>query len=103
MTDTRGNNYRNIQTHIDRYATLDCPIATELNIVWNNEEPPEQAPLFSRQAQWKRPVYFFATPNNSMDWRYKIPAESKAQVYFIIDDDVNIDCPELKRGFKKWQ
>ena len=38
-----------------------------------------------------------------MDWRYKIPAESKAQVYFIIDDDVKIDCPELKRGFKKWQ
>ena len=38
-----------------------------------------------------------------MDWRYKIPSESEAKVYFSIDDDIVIDCEELMRGFKIWQ
>jgi hypothetical protein len=82
---------------------MDCEIAAEMNIVWNNEIDPSLAPLFSKKALWKRPVNFYITPGNSMDWRYKIPEESKAQVFFIIDDDVEIDCKELHRGFQKWQ
>jgi hypothetical protein len=82
---------------------MDCPIATELNIVWNNEIEPEKAPIKLNKNTWKRPVNFLKTPNNSMDWRYKIPEQSTAEVFFIVDDDVNVDCEELKRGFKVWQ
>ena len=38
-----------------------------------------------------------------MDWRYKVPKESKEAVFFNVDDDVVVDCEELKRGFKVWQ
>jgi hypothetical protein len=34
-----------------------------------------------------------------MDFRYQIPSESKAEVYFSIDDDITVDCEELKKGF----
>lgn len=82
---------------------MDCPIATDLNIVWNNEIEPEKAPIKLNRSAWKRPVNFLKTPNNSMDWRYKIPTESSAEVFFIVDDDVIVDCKELERGFKVWQ
>ncbi len=45
VTHTRGNDYKQIEKHIHHYATLDCPIATELNIVWNNEIDPNSAPI----------------------------------------------------------
>jgi hypothetical protein len=52
---------------------MDCPIITEMNIVWNNEQSPEQMGVYKTAASWKRPVHFYRTPNNSMNWRYKIP------------------------------
>lgn len=38
-----------------------------------------------------------------MNWRYKIPKESKSQVFFSIDDDITVDCEELKKGFQVWR
>jgi hypothetical protein len=38
-----------------------------------------------------------------MNWRYKVPPESKEKVYFSIDDDITVDCEELMKGFKVWQ
>jgi hypothetical protein len=51
---------------------MDCSIASEVNIVWNNDIDPEKVPIKLEKDQWKRPVYFYKTPNNSMDWRYKL-------------------------------
>ena len=28
--------------------------------------------IYENRDQWKRPVYFYQTPNNSMNWRFKI-------------------------------
>lgn len=72
-------------------------------MVWNNEQTPQQMGVLAEQSKWVRPVYFFQTPNNSMNWRYKIPKESQAQVYFSIDDDIIVDCAELGKGFAVWQ
>lgn len=52
----------------------------------------EELGVFKDKDSWKRPVYFYRTPNNSMNWRYKIPKESKSEVFFSIDDDITIDC-----------
>ena len=38
-----------------------------------------------------------------MDFRYLLPEESTAQVFFSIDDDVEIGCQELVRGFGFWR
>ena len=59
--------------------------------------------MFRDQASWVRPVHFYRTPRNSMNWRYKVPPESTARVYFSIDDDIQVDCKELTRGFRVWQ
>jgi hypothetical protein len=72
VTHARAGDYSWIGKHINWYASLDCPIATEVNIVWNNEIDPEKAPIKLLKDQWNRPVYFYNTPNNSMDWRYKL-------------------------------
>lgn len=52
---------------------MDCPIVTEMNIVWNNPKTPEEMGVYRNSATWKRPINFFLTPSNSMNWRYKIP------------------------------
>ena len=72
VTHTRAGDYTLIEKHINWYASMDCPIATELNIVWNNEIEPDKAPIKFQKNEWRRPVYFFKTPSNSMDWRYKL-------------------------------
>jgi hypothetical protein len=59
--------------------------------------------VYLNSGSWKRPINFFLTPSNSMNWRYKIPKESTVQVYFSIDDDIWVDCEELTRGFRVWQ
>lgn len=59
--------------------------------------------VFLNSQNWKRPINFYHTPHNSLDWRYVIPPESKTQVYFSIDDDIIISCQELTKGFKVWQ
>jgi hypothetical protein len=38
-----------------------------------------------------------------MDFRYQLPSQSKALVFFSIDDDVNITCEELRKSFKVWR
>ncbi len=38
-----------------------------------------------------------------MNWRFKVPPESKAEVYFSIDDDIIVGCEELTKGFAVWQ
>lgn len=48
-------------------------------------------------------MYFYKTPMNSMDFRYMLPVESKAEVFFSMDDDIVIDCKELEKTFKVWQ
>jgi hypothetical protein len=48
--------------------------------------------VLKNSENWKRPINFYQTPYNSLDWRYTIPPESKAQVYFSIDDDIIISC-----------
>jgi len=59
--------------------------------------------VYKTASSWKRQINFYQTPNNSMNWRYKIPKESKAQVYFSIDDDIWVGCEELTKGFRTWQ
>lgn len=103
VTHTRQGDNSQFMKYLDKYATMDCPIVTELNIVWNNEQSMEELGIFVNQAQWKRPVYFYRTPSNSMNWRYKIPKESKSQVFFSIDDDITVDCEELNKGFEVWR
>jgi len=78
--------------YLNRYATMECPIVSEISIVWNNEQSMQELGVFVNQDQWKRPVYFYQTPNNSMNWRFKVPKESQAQVFFSIDDDITVDC-----------
>ena len=48
--------------------------------------------VFQNFQNWKRPINFYITPYNSLNWRYTIPKESKALVYFSIDDDIIISC-----------
>jgi hypothetical protein len=103
MTYARGGDNSMFEGHLARYATMDCPIITEVNIVWNNEKTPEQMEVFKNSQDWKRPVYFHLTPYNSLNWRYKIPKESKERVYFYVDDDNIVECEELTKGFKMWQ
>lgn len=38
-----------------------------------------------------------------MSFRFQLPIESTAKLFFVIDDDVIISCEELKNGFKKWK
>jgi hypothetical protein len=75
---------------------------SEIVIVWNNQESPESAG-FTTDEEWKRPVYFYQTPHNSMDFRYSLPAKSQAKVFFSIDDDITTDCEEMEKGFRFWQ
>ena len=72
VTLTSAGDYSFIEKHINWYASMDCSIASEVNIVWNNDIDPEKVPIKLEKDQWKRPVYFYKTPNNSMDWRYKL-------------------------------
>ena len=74
----------------------------EIVIVWNNVETPQEAG-FKQFKEWKRPVHFHKTPQNSMDFRFSLPPESKAKVFFSIDDDIVLDCQELIQGFKQWR
>ena len=78
--------------YLERYATMDCPIVTEINIVWNNEQTMEEMGVYANKDQWKRNIYFYRTPSNSMSWRFKIAPETKSQVFFSIDDDITVDC-----------
>lgn len=72
VTHSRGGDNSQFMTYLQRYAEMKCPIVTEINIVWNNEQSMEEMGIFARKQYWKRPVYFYRTPFNSMDWRYKI-------------------------------
>ena len=63
----------------------------------------ESVGVYKNNDTWRRSVYFYKTASNSMDWRYKVPSESEAKVYFSIDDDIITVCEELMRGFKVWQ
>lgn len=38
-----------------------------------------------------------------MDFRYLVPPESTAKVFFSIDDDITVSCSELLRSFEKWK
>ena len=82
---------------------MECPLITEMSIVWNNQITPEEAGITLNDLKWKRPVYFIKTPYNSMDFRYLLPQESTAQVFFSMDDDVQVSCKELTASFKLWQ
>lgn len=81
---------------------MECSEITEISVVWNNDVEPESVG-FAQDAKWKRPVYFVKTPYNSMDFRYTLPKESKAQVFFSIDDDVIVTCEELRKSFALWK
>jgi hypothetical protein len=82
---------------------MDCPIMTEINVVWNNEKTPKEMGVLKDKANWKRPVNFYLTPYNSLRWRYKIPKESKARVYFSLDDESITSCKSLTKAFRFWQ
>jgi hypothetical protein len=103
MTHTRGNDSSQFEKYISLYAFMDCPIVTEINIVWNNERTPENMGILANSSNWKRPVHFYQTPHNSLDWRWKRNKDSKARVFFSIDDDIIISCEELTKGFRVWQ
>jgi len=36
MTYARGGDNSQFEEYLSRYALMDCPIVTEINIVWNN-------------------------------------------------------------------
>lgn len=91
VTHARNGIYTYFRNHLEMYATMDCPEMTEISIVWNNDVAPELVG-FAPSPSWKRPVYFRKTPYNSMDFRYFLPKESKAKVFFSIDDDIIITC-----------
>ena len=97
-----SKDYSTIKLHIDRYATMECPEMEEIVIVWNNDKDPKEAG-FKQLKEWKRPVYFHKTPRNSMDFRFSLPPESKAKVFFSIDDDVILTSTQLKNGFEEWK
>ena len=81
---------------------MECENMEEIVIVWNNEETPEQAG-FVNSPSWKRPVIFLKTPKNSMDNRYLLPSESKAKIFFNLDDDIHTSCEELNNSFGVWR
>jgi hypothetical protein len=59
--------------------------------------------ILKDKANWKRPVNFYLTPYNSLHWRYRIPKESSARVFFVLDDEVIYSCSSLTKGFRLWQ
>ena len=63
----------------------------------------EEMGIFQNKDKWVRPIHFFKTPNNSMNWRFKIAKETTSQVFFSIDDDITVGCEELKKGFEVWR
>ena len=40
VTYARGGDNSQFDSFLARYASMDCPIITEINIVWNNEQTP---------------------------------------------------------------
>lgn len=72
MTHARAGDNSQFMKYLDRYATMDCPIVTEMNIVWNNEQSMDEMGIYANKDKWKRSVNFYRTPNNSMNWRFKI-------------------------------
>ena len=74
----------------------------EIVIVWNNKLSPEQAGL-KQMEHWNRPVHFHKNPHNSMELRFSLPPESKAKVFFSIDDDILTTCAQLKVTFAEWK
>lgn len=46
MTHTRAGDNSQFMKYLDKYATMVCPIVTEINIVWNNEESMEELDIF---------------------------------------------------------
>jgi hypothetical protein len=89
--------------YLERYAEMECPEVMEINVVWNNEASPQQMGVYERVKNWKRPVYFYHTGSNSMNYRYKLHPEASATVYFSVDDDIIISCSEMVEGFNKWK
>ena len=81
---------------------MDCPEMEEIVIVWNNKLSPEQAGL-KQMEHWNRPVHFHKNPHNSMELRFSLPPESKAKVFFSIDDDILTTCAQLKVSFAEWK
>ena len=81
---------------------MECPLLEEIVIVWNNEESPQDAG-FRQLKKWKHPVLFHQTPHNSMDFRYSLPPESKAKLFFNADDDLIFTCEKLVKAFQKWK
>ncbi|MCB0370831.1 MAG: hypothetical protein KDD45_15770 [Bdellovibrionales bacterium] len=72
MTHTRAGDNSQFMKYLNRYATIDCPEVTEINIVWNNEQSMEEMGVFQHKDTWKRPIRFYQTPSNSMNWRFKL-------------------------------
>lgn len=103
VTHTRAGDNSQFMKYLDRYATMECSVVTEINVVWNNEESMESMDVFKNNEKWVRPVYFYKTSSNSMNWRFKIAQEVKSQVFFSIDDDITVGCEELMRGFQIWR
>ena len=38
-----------------------------------------------------------------MDFRYSLPPESKAKLFFNADDDLIFNCEKLMKAFEKWK
>ena len=85
--------------YLDYYSRLKCEPITEINIVWNNKQSPEEMGVLKDKDKWVRPVHFLRTESNSMVHRYRIPKESKADIFLSIDDDIGMKCDVLLRGF----
>lgn len=98
MTHSRNGDYSVLEKYFKLYTQTECyrDFISEINIVWNNEDNPEDTPIFKTKPLWKIPVYFFRTTFNSMDHRYHLPAQSTAQLLYSLDDDIIVDCDTFR-------
>lgn len=59
--------------------------------------------VLATKDKWKKNVYFMQTVENSLDFKYIIPTWANEKIFFSMDDDFDISCETLKKGFQAWQ
>ena len=59
--------------------------------------------IFKEREEWVRPVYFLKTPSNNINHRFHVPAQSNASLLLSVDDDIKMNCEEMRTGWRLYR
>ena len=103
VTYARNHNYSIFTNYTQHYTQMQCyaDIVSEINIVWNNESPPQDIAPYNKQ-QSTIPINYYHTPANSLNHRFQLPNNSQATILYSLDDDIMVDCATLNQTYQRY-